>query len=85
MSGLEVTTETDVRKLVNLEVGHKNNFSSTCFTSDHQTFEIFLRSDDMSLGASIMTYFSRPLLRTTCEIIILLHEVKVVESGTFLY
>ena len=60
--------------IVNITFGSVPNviiFCSTlCFTSDHQTLVVYLRSDYMSLGVSIMTYNSRPLLRATYEVII---------------
>ena len=58
-----------------LQIRAKNNtkllysqstFSAAAlFTSDHQTFAVYLRSGDIALGVSIMTYTSRPC----CEIL----------------
>ena len=51
-----------------------------CFTSDHQTFQSILRSDDMALCVSIKTWSSRPLLRAAYEAI-LLHPSSIFESS----
>ena len=47
-----------------------------CFTSDHNIFAVHLKPDFMSLGVSIMTFNSRPLLQTTYEVI-LLHPTRI--------
>ena len=50
-----------------------------CFTSDHQDFAdlaVYLRSDAMSSGVSIMTYRPRPLFRVPTEVI-LLHPSRI--------